>query len=318
MYRVELYGDGGATLIGPSSVASSVFISTVPNDEQLTVQWALNTPWVNQLYEVYREEAGDWVLVGTSATDSFVDTGLVNGQQYCYFVRSFGAYSDPDIVAPLVNYSQEVCGVPVDLSPPCVPTLFLDNDCEVPLNTLTWTNPVNACGDLDTWAYNIWFTDSLGGELVLIATLTGAGDTTFAHTDGASVAGCYAVTAIDSVGNESAFSAIVCGDNCPEYELPNVFSPNGDGVNDLFGPFPYRGVKEIDLQVFNRWGQVVFATTDPDIDWKGTHRDTGEPLADGVYFYVCQVIFTRLAGDEVMTLKGYVHIVGSGVPQRLN
>jgi gliding motility-associated-like protein len=318
VYRVEFRGDGGNDIIGSSSVASSVFISTDPNDEQLTIAWTLNTPWVNSLYEVFRLDDGDWVPIGTSTTLSYVDTGLVNGQEYCYYVRSTGAYSDPEVVAPLINYSQEVCGVPVDLTPPCVPTASIDNDCELPLNTLFWTNPVNACGDDDTWAYNIWFTDSLGGAFSLIATLTGAFDTTFAHTDGASVAGCYAVSAIDSVGNESALSNIVCGDNCPEYTLPNVFSPNGDGVNDLFGPFPYRGVKEIDLQVFNRWGQLVFETRDPDINWNGTHKDNGEPLSDGVYFYICNVIFVRLAGDQVMTLKGYVHLVGSGVPQRLN
>jgi hypothetical protein len=145
----------------------------------------------------------------------------------------------------------------VDLTPPCPPTLAINNDCELPLNTLTWNNPNNSCAH-DTWRYNIYFTDSLGGEPVLIFTITGAGDTVFTHTDGSSVAGCYVVTAIDSTGNESAFSNQVCGDNCPDYTLPNVFSPNGDRVNDHFIPFPYRGVKEIDLQVFNRWGQVVF------------------------------------------------------------
>ncbi|MBX2978406.1 MAG: gliding motility-associated C-terminal domain-containing protein [Flavobacteriales bacterium] len=317
VYRVEFLGDDGNTSIGFSNVASSVFISTVPNDEQLTVQWALNTPWINTLYEVFRFEAGDWLLVGTSSTDSYVDTGLVNGQEYCYYVRSTGAYSDDAIVSPLINYSQEVCGIPVDLTPPCVPVVSLDNDCELPLNTLTWTNPVNACGDLDTFGYNVYYSDSLGGEFVLIASLVGAGDTLFTHINNSSVAGCYLVTALDSVGNESAFSVQVCGDNCPEYTLPNIFTPNGDGVNDLFGPFPYRGVKSIDLQVFNRWGQPVFESLDPDITWNGTHKDNGEPLSDGVYYYVCNVIFSRLAGDEVITLKGYVHLLGSGSPQRL-
>jgi len=318
VYRVELLGNDGNDAIGPSDPASSVFISTEPNDQRITVRWALNTPWINSLYEVYRFDAGAWTLVGTSSTDSFTDTGLENGLEYCYLVRSTGAYSDPGIVAPLINFSQEVCGFPVDLTPPCVPELSIHNDCELPLNTLRWTNPANACGDTDTWAYNIWFASGPEGEYVLIATLIGAGDTVFTHVDGRSVSGCYKVTAIDSLGNESDFSAAVCGDNCPEYRLPNVFTPNGDGVNDRFLPFPYRGVEGIELRVFNRWGQVVFETLDPDINWNGTHKDSGEPLSDGVYFYVCQVFFKRLAGEDRMTLTGHVQILGSGAQPRMN
>ncbi len=310
VYRVEFLGDGGADVIGSANVASSVFISAVPNDEQLEVVWEANTPWTNTLYDVYRLDDGVWTFIGSSDTDSYVDTGLVNGEEYCYYVVSSGAYSDPDILAPLLNWSQEVCGVPVDLTPPCVPELTLDNNCEEPLNTLSWTNPAEVCGDEDTHSYNVWFTPTLNGTPQLLATLLGADNTIYTHTDGASVAGCYAISAVDSVGNESALSVLVCGDNCPEYTLPNVFTPNNDGQNDFFIPFPYRGVKEIELQVFNRWGQLVFETTDPDILWNGTHKESNEPLSDGVYFYVCNVIFSRLAGDEVVVLKGYVHLLG--------
>lgn len=319
VYRVEFIGNGGEDLIGTTNVASSVFISTQPADEQLTIFWDFNTPWINTFYEVFRFDGSDWILVGTSTTESYVDTGLVNDVEYCYYVRSSGAYSDPAIVSPLINYSQEVCDRPRDITPPCVPTLALDNDCELPLNTLTWTNPAVECGDLDTDAYNLWFADPLNAEFTLLATLTGADVTLFEHINGSSVAGCYAISAIDSLGNESALSNIVCGDNCPEYRLPNVFTPNGDGNNDIFGPFlPYRGVDRIELEIFNRWGQQVFSTDDPDINWNGTHKDSNEPVPDGVYFYVCNVIFTRLAGEEQMILKGHVQVLGSGVQPRVN
>lgn len=310
VYRVELFGADGTDMIGSSSVASSVFISAIPGDESITVQWALNTPWNNSSYEVYRWNGSDWVAIGTSAEGNYVDPGLVNGEEYCYHVISTGAYSDPTILAPLLNWSQEVCGTPVDRTPPCAPTVELVNDCEIPLNTLTWNNPNNDCAD-DTYLYNIYFADSLDGDLILIATIIGAEDTTFTHTNGSSVAGCYAVTAVDTLGNESPFSNEVCGDNCPEYRLPNIFTPNGDQANDLFGPFPYRGVRTIDLQVFNRWGQVVFETMDPDIDWKGTYKETAEVLPDGVYYYTCSVIFARLNGEEQLQLNGYVHLMGS-------
>ena len=320
VYRVVLLGAGGNDTIGSANEASSVFISADPNDEQITISWQHNVPWTNYQYEIYRETAPDiWELIGTSTTQNFVDTGLINGEEYCYYVKSLGEYGDTTIVSPLINFSQEVCGIPVDLTPPCPPVVALENDCELPLNTLSWANTDLACPDTDdTFGYNIYFTDSLGGAMALIGSITAEGDTLFfTHTDGQSVAGCYAVTAVDQLGNESERSNTVCGDNCPVYELPNIFTPNGDNSNDLFGPFPYRGVKEIELEIFNRWGHLVFESTDPDIEWRGTYRETNEPLPDGVYYYVCTVLQQRLIGVEPVVLKGYVHIVGGGAPKQV-
>jgi gliding motility-associated-like protein len=320
VYRIDFFGRADQMVpdfIGTSAPASSVFIGLVPNDEQLTVTWSLNTPWTNTLYEVYRDIGGTWTLVGTSTTGDFTETGLSNGQRYCYRVRSTGSYGNPDIVAPLRNYSQEVCGVPVDRTPPCAPTVEIDNDCETPLNTLTWNDPNDSCAD-DTYQYRIYFALGPTGPFQLVGTVVGAENTSFTHTDGLSVAGCYQVTAIDTVGNESAFIDPVCGDNCPVYELPNVFTPNGDRSNDFFVPFPYRGVRSIALTVFNRWGMPVFESTDPAIGWDGTFKDSGEQLSDGVYYYVCDVVLARLAGDEVMQLKGYVHLLDGGASNPQN
>ena len=136
------------------------------------LSWEANTPWTNTDFEIERFDGVSFVQIGTSTEPNYVDTGLVNGEEYCYRVRTIGAYGDPSVVAPLINFSQEACAVPVDLTPPCPPDLSLDNDCEAPLNTLDWTNPNNSCAD-DTWYYNIWFTDSLGGTFVQIGTNIG-------------------------------------------------------------------------------------------------------------------------------------------------
>src|SRR5690606_37759830 len=150
--------------IGSSNQASSVYITAVPNDELLEIVWEHNTPWVESEYEVFRFDGSDWIMLGTSTGESYVDTGLVNGEEYCYYVKSIGAYSDTTITAPLINFSQETCGIPIDLTPPCPPVVLIDNDCEFPLNTLAWNNTDDACPNTDdTDRYNIYFSPTLDG-----------------------------------------------------------------------------------------------------------------------------------------------------------
>ena len=106
---------------------------------------------------------------------------------------------------------------------------------------------------------------------------------------------------------------MVCFDNCPSYWLPNVFSPNGDGVNDFFSALvPYSYVESIDIKIYNRWGQVIFETTDPDINWDGIHMDSGVLVPDGVYYYLCTVNTIRLTGTEPIILKGFFHLFSQG------
>ena len=66
--------------------------------------------------------------------------------------------------------------------------------------------------------------------------------------------------------------------------VPNVFTPNGDGQNDLFY-IPNSGMKEYQFQVFNRWGNILFETTAPEISWDG-YNTYGKAVAEGTYFYI--------------------------------
>jgi len=317
-YRVELFYDslGTSLLVGTSNYAGSVFISTVPNDNQITISWNEDVPWINTNYSIYRSNSfsGPFSLIGSSSTQSYIDTGLVNGSQYCYFVESDGYYTSSSIVSPILNLSQITCDTPIDLTAPCPPYLSINGDCELGENTLIWTNPNNSCAD-DVMSYNLYYSPIEGGEMTLIETFDNIGDTTYLHNDNGSIAGCYTITAVDSVqyGNESDSSNVVCFDNCPSYWLPNVFSPNGDGVNDLFSALvPYNYVESIHIQIYNRWGQVIFETTNPDVDWDGKHMETGTLVPDGVYYYLCTVNTIRLVGIEPIILKGFFHLFSQG------
>ena len=313
-YRVEFFNDN--LLIGSSLPATSIFIDLTPNDNELYINWTENVPWTNTSYEIYRETTpGSTVfnLIGTTNEIGYRDTGLINGATYCYKIKTIGSYTSNGIISPIENWSQEVCGIPVDFTPPCPPVLSIDGNCDLEETYLNWTNPNNSCSD-DATRYNLYFAAFEGDSLELLATFDSDLDTSFIHADRGSIAGCYYVTAIDSIGydNESEPSNIACIDNCEGYyELPNIFTPDGSGVNDLYHPLlPYKFVDSIDLKIFNRWGDLMFETTDPDINWDGFNIDN-KKCNDGIYFYSVTVYEIKLSGLVPRSFQGNITIINS-------
>ncbi|MDH3649319.1 MAG: gliding motility-associated C-terminal domain-containing protein, partial [Saprospiraceae bacterium] len=87
-------------------------------------------------------------------------------------------------------------------------------------------------------------------------------------------------------------------------EVVNAFTPNGDGINDFFY-ISNPGVSRIGLvQVFNRWGELVFETTGTQQLWDGTHR--GVDVNPGVFMYIIEAICVD--GDQ-MFIPGNVTVV---------
>lgn len=325
-YQVAFYVNGQNTPLGTTNEASSVFLRIQSTDQTNILTWQELTPWDNYRYDIFRlnDVSGQFDSIGTTTVPLYADAGLVNGQGYCYYVRSIGTYSIGGVIDPIINLSQEKCGIPLDTVPPCRPVLSITNLCndgEINLpdppyeNYLMWTNPNAACsGTDDAVLYRIWFSEAEGAPFTMLAEQGDATNNTYVHSLEEGLAGCYAVSVLDSVGNESAKSALVCVDNCPLYELPNAFSPNGDDRNDRFTPFPgWRFVERIDLQVFNRWGNLVFQTQDPEINWDGANEE-GKTVAEGTYFYVCKVYEKRVSGIVLRpdVLSGYIEVVTGG------
>ena len=73
----------------------------------------------------------------------------------------------------------------------------------------------------------------------------------------------------------------------PDVLIPNVFSPNGDGINDEF-QVKYNGSERFQLKIFDRWGRAFFEADAPDKVWNGI-RDGGAVSQEGVYFYSIQI-----------------------------
>ena len=311
-YRIDFYSMTD-TLIGSTQNASSIYLTIAPADNKLKLTWEEHVPWTNGRYVVFRKNGvGVFDSIAQTITQSFTDTGLVNGQPYCYKIKSIGAYSDVSIPNPLINYSEEKCASPIDMEAPCPPQLTVMRDCYASNAFLVWTNPIHMkCAD-DVVKYKIYYTPVEGDPYVEFSPpspITDPNDTTYLYSNVLSIAGCYYVTALDTMDNESEQSNEVCIDNCPEYELPNVFTPNNDGENDYFKAFPYKYVKDIDLKIYNRWGQLMFETVDPAFKWDGKNKDTKQLCHDGTYFFVCTVNEIRVKGIESRLIRGFVQIL---------
>jgi gliding motility-associated-like protein len=115
--------------------------------------------------------------------------------------------------------------------------------------------------------------------------------------------------------NYSAIKSVRIGSEEPveefSYELPNVFTPNGDGFNDVFEP-KVTGISLVisaKTVVFNRWGNVLWDSDDPLIQWDGKNKNTKMDCPSGTYFYVCEITYMGETGEEHLRLQGSITIV---------
>ncbi|MBX2965908.1 MAG: gliding motility-associated C-terminal domain-containing protein [Cyclobacteriaceae bacterium] len=366
-YRVKAIAQGQSTPFDQSASASSVRLELRPSSGRIELTWRAVVPWSNQiqsfpLHDIYRgpenaTEADLTLIASVNVFDSllrYTDVGQHNGENldnntvYCYRVMTRGGYGNPAIDVPQENYSQIICAQPVDDEPPCKPVLQAQlTNCEDFVqqeacnfntfsNTIFWNRPEDEVCRADTRGYNVYVSSSVGGSLTLLA--TNVTDTFYVHNNLNTFALCYRISAVDRSGNESELSDPVCNDNCPYYELPNIFTPNGDGHNDLFSAFNVRDyincgegeegcqvpehlkgrctrfVQKVDLTIINRWGGEVYNYVSGGentifIDWDG-RDNSGKPLASGIYYYKADVTFDVVDPKKrVQTIKGWVHLV---------
>ncbi len=319
-YQVELKSaaNNQSRSMGFSSPAKSIFLSQVAKDNAVELSWNVSVPWTNHNYQIFRKAptASSFVFLANTNTATYLDQGLSNGNQYCYLVQSSGSYSIASVDSPLINRSQIICAVPEDIEPPCAPILTVMGDCDLDQLNLNWEIIDQSCGAVsEVTDYQIYRSETIDGVFNSQAQTKDTFYIKMANT----IAGCYAVSAIDSSGNESKLSNRVCIDYCPSYELPNIFTPNGDGINDLLVPVMNPGFKyvdSVDMKIFNRWGEMVFETNDPEINWTGKYLGTKDLVSNGVYFYTCLVFENNLTGLTRRILKGTVN-VQDGRPNKL-
>jgi gliding motility-associated-like protein len=91
------------------------------------------------------------------------------------------------------------------------------------------------------------------------------------------------------------------------YILPNAFTPNNDAINDGFkGKGITDGMKRFSLKIWNRWGEKIFETQNPDESWNGRKFNVGEDSPQGVYLCIVNYVSPR---GEPTEIKGYATLI---------
>ncbi len=89
--------------------------------------------------------------------------------------------------------------------------------------------------------------------------------------------------------------------------FPTAFSPNGDNKNDVFRIIKGKDIKSLDLKIYDRWGELVFSTSNPNDSWDGIYQ--GQLCEIGTYFYVVQATFDNDVQNTKRTFKGEINLI---------
>jgi len=350
-YKIIVYSPNSIARDNPIDTSALAFyprLSGKPVKDTLKLSWTATVPWSDQdprfpFHFIYRKNLG---AANYSLMDSvnvlsdgykYSDYGGKSGfpldpnTLYQYKIETQGAYGNPHIKEPLENFSNEIIGQPVDTTPPCPPRLEISAvSCETLLSTpctvntfsnkLSWTYPAE-CGN-DVSYYKVFFSSSQRADSVLIGSPS---DLNYVDQRQNSMAGCYQVFSVDRSGNVSSPSPLICVDNCTNVFVPNVITVNGDDLNETFPGINNandtrdpskcpRFIKEFSMEIYNRWGQVVYTTTNsqvgqPNTEWKGLDQ-RGQELPTGVYYYSANIMFYSLDPKvQSKEVKGWVSLV---------
>ena len=93
------------------------------------------------------------------------------------------------------------------------------------------------------------------------------------------------------------------------YFIPNTFTPNGDKLNATFTPVFSSGIDPLDfwMLIYDRWGNVIFETHDPNRGWNGTLGENGAIVAEGIYNW--KIYFNEIISKEKRKITGDVLII---------
>lgn len=263
----KLYGPSGCITTDSVLIKVSPGISgmpdilnaTVVNENSIDLKWKKHLNAVS--YSIIKNNNFLARTTDTSYTDKNANTMMPNS----YTIKAISICNDSSTIQDLAQ------------------TIYLKADrTENNEAKLNWT--AYQRWDMGVNSYQI-FTQNESGYFELMATLNGQ---TLEYLD-ESFAGisepqkCYKIIADEKDGNlQLSASNIYCLPLKPILFIPSAFSPNGDGVNDTW-KISYKGIKEANIKIFNRWGENVYQYTNEKPEWDGKYKGLFVP--NGTYFY---------------------------------
>jgi gliding motility-associated-like protein len=132
-----------------------------------------------------------------------------------------------------------------------------------------------------------------------------SGSTGLTHTVSGVTLGAAVTLQVRALGGcLPAVSAAVQGQTrTDQVYIPNSFTPNGDGRNDVLRVYS-NVIRSMKMVIFNQWGEKVYESTDPNLAWDGTYKNKPQP--SGVYIYVAEIILNT---GEKISRKGSINLV---------
>jgi hypothetical protein len=208
--------------------------------------------------------------------------------------------------------------------------LWSSSDAEISFNNPTFQNPI--VQTTSPGVYSLSFTDNTcnltesviidfianpivstidtlmcSGDVVTLVGSGGPQNDSYIWSEGTvgpilsvSIDGEYIIVASNECGFDTDTANVVTF-SC-DVNVPNVLIMSSNAGNDaLF--IEFTGVQTFDLSIVNRWGNIVFQTTDPNVVWDGTQN--GEVLSEGIYSYVLNI---TLVNDQELIKQGFIHL----------
>ncbi len=255
----------------PPTEGFDVGNATVINNEDVEVTWPLYTGYKPAAYLLERSVNGrtwDSLLVTTPDVQSFVDSTVdVDDLSYSYRISVLDSCGDRTPMGLIGK------------------TILLDINF-----ALNSSDPVLNWSLYEEWpqgvsSYELEIFNDQTGQFELVDVLA-PGLTTYTdrRSDLNQATYCYRIRAVEAggLGSESN-SNEACINFDPQVYAPSAFSPNDDGRNDRF-LITVPNLRNAELKVYNRWGELLYRTLNLDQGWDGTYN--GQTAQEGVYVYL--------------------------------
>ena len=264
----------------PPQLPMDVELVTVENSDSIKISWGIVPPIDRPLELLLERNSGpnfsELVRLPLQDQGTYTDhTVDVNSQSYAYQLRVI-----------------DVCR---DRTPPGKhgTSVFAEASREATFVRLKW-NPYEEW-ETGVAFYRIEFFNQDLGTFQLVAEVSDTTEYLDSETFVDVEEYCYRITAFENGGNSTqSVSNIACVKMESFFYTPNAFTPNGDGRNDRF-LIQSVFVENYVLQIYDRWGRMVFESLNPDDGWDGNFE--GRSMQEGVYIFV--VNGTALDGRDI-------------------